>query len=87
MQLQRLMYGGWQLFFNKCYLQIDGNNIREKKQHVGSSGLSFKSRYTRSKCSYNNSKYRLKTTLSKYTWKLIDRNQDFNINWDILARK
>ena len=38
----------------------------KSKQYVGSSGLSFKSRYTPHKCSLNNNNYRLKTTHSKY---------------------
>ena len=82
---------------DKC--MVDGNCLltnviyratvvtsEKSKQYVGSSGLSFKSRYTRHKCSFNNSKYRLKTTLSKYIWELKDKNEDFSINWEILAR-
>ena len=56
-------------------------NIREKY----AVSLSFKSRYTRHKCSFNNSRKRLKTTLSKYIWELKDRNKDFSSNWEILA--
>ena len=56
------------------------------KYHVSSLGLSFKSRYTRHKCSLKKSKYRLKSTLSKYIWDLKDRNKCFSINWEILAR-
>ena len=82
---------------NKC--MVDGNCLltnfiyratvktsEKSKQYVGSSGLSFKSRYTRHKCSFNNSKYKLKTTLSKYIWDLKEKNEDFSINWEILAR-
>ena len=58
----------------------------KSKQYVGSSGLSFKSRYTQYKFSFNNSKYRLKTTLSKYIWEEKDINEDLSINWEILAR-
>ena len=39
-----------------------------------------------SKCSFNNSKYRLKTTLSQYIWDLKDKNKDFSINWEILTQ-
>ena len=35
----------------------------KSKKYVGSSGSLFKTRYTRHKCSFNNDKYRLKTTL------------------------
>ena len=58
----------------------------KSKQYVGSSGLWFKSRYTRHKYSFNNSKYRLKITLSKYIRELNDRTKDFSINLGILAR-
>ena len=72
---------------DKC--MVDGNCLltnficratvitsEKSKQYVGSSGLSFKSKYTRHTCSFNNSKYRLKTTLFKYIWDLKDRNND-----------
>ena len=59
----------------------------KSKQNVGSSGLSFKSRYTRHKCSFNNSNNRLKTALSKYTLDLKDRNKDFSINRKISTNK
>ena len=78
---------------------VDGNRLltnviyratlitsKKSKQYVGSSGLSFKSRYTRHKCSFNSSKYRLKTTLSKCIWELKDKNEDFSISWEVLAR-
>ena len=44
-------------------------------------------RYTRHKCSLNNSKYRLKTTLFKYIWDLNDINKDLSINCEVLARR
>ena len=58
----------------------------DTKQYVGSSGTIFKSRYTRHTCSFNNYKHIFKTTLSKYIWELKDKNLDFNIKWEILAR-
>ena len=72
---------------------VDGNRLltnviyratvitsEKSKQSVGSSGLSFKIRYTRHKFSFNYNKYRLKTTLSKHIWELKDRHKDFSIN-------
>ena len=66
---------------DKC--MVDGNCLlidvtyrttvitpEKSKQYVESSGLLFKSRYLRHECSFNNSKYRLKYTLSKYTLEL-----------------
>ena len=58
----------------------------KSKQYVESTGLSFKSMYTRHKCSFNNSNYRLKTTLSKYILDLKEKNEDLSINWENLAR-
>ena len=52
----------------------------KSKQYVGSSGLSFKSRYRRLKYSFISSKYRLKTTFSKYIYDLKDGSKDFSIN-------
>ena len=82
---------------DKC--MVDGNCLltnviyratvitsEKSKQYVGSSDLLFKSRYRRYKCSFNDSKYRLKTTLSKYNWDLKDRNKYFSTNWEIIAR-
>ena len=82
---------------DKC--MVDGNCLlinviywatvktsEKSKQYVGSSGLSFRSRYTRHKCSFNNSKHRLKTTLLRYIWHLKDRNKYFSISLEILER-
>ena len=82
---------------NKC--MVDGDCLltsviyrataitsEKSKHYVGSSGLSFKSRYTRHNCSFNKSKYRLKTTLSKYIWDLKVGNKTFSINREILVR-
>ena len=43
----------------------------DTKQYVESLGLTFKSKYT---------------ILTKYIWRLKDKNMDFNIKWEILAR-
>ena len=47
------------------------------KQYVGSSGITFKSSYTRHKCSFKNHIYSFKTTLSKYIWELKDKKIGF----------
>ena len=75
----KCMVDGYSLLTNVVY-RATVITLEESKQYVGSSGLSFKSRYTQHKCSSNNSKYRLKTTFSKYIWDLKDRNEDLSIN-------
>ena len=62
----------------KCLLQnliykATVKTSEDTKQYVGSSGLTFKSRYTSHKCSFNNYKYRLKTTLFKHICELNDK--------------
>ena len=75
----------------KCLLQnviykVIVKTAEDTNQYVGSSGLTVKRRYTRHKCSFNDYKYRFQTILSKYMWELKDKNLDFNIKWEILAR-
>ena len=41
---------------------------------------------TKHKLSFNNSKYKLKTILSKHIWELKSSIKDFSINWEILAQ-
>ena len=54
---------GW-LMENVMY-KSTAKTTKDTKQYVELSGLTFKSRYTRPKCSFNNYKHRYKTTLSK----------------------
>ena len=75
----------------KCLLQnviykAIVKTAEDTKQYVGSSGLTFKNRNKRHTCSFNNYKYRFKTTSSKYIWEFKDENLDFNIKWEILRR-
>ncbi len=76
---------------NKCLTE---NNVykatvvtkNETKCYVGSTGLTFKDRYTKHKFSFNHKKHKNSTALSNYIWKLKDNNIDYKINWEILAR-
>ena len=72
--------------FNNIINKTRAQTTEDTKQYAGLSGLTFKGRYTRHKRFINNYKYRFKTTLSKYIWELKDKNLDFNIKWEILAR-
>ena len=79
-----MVYGNY-LLANVIY-RVTVITSEKCEQYVGSSGLSFKIRFTRHKCSFSNSKYRLKATLLKYIWELNYRNKVFSNNWEILAR-
>ena len=46
----------------------------------------FKQRYGGHRSDFAHPENRLKTTLSKYIWKLKDENKNFNITWSIIDR-
>ena len=56
------------------------------KTYIGSTGLTFKDRFTKHKYSFRHEKHSNSTTLSQFIWKLKNNNIDFKINWEILAR-
>ena len=55
--------------------------------YVGSTGLTFKNRYTKHKHSFRHEKYSNTTNLSQYIWKLKNNNVNFRVQWEILTRK
>ena len=66
----------------KCLLKnvmYKAKTAEDTKQFVGSSGLTFKSRYTSHKCTFNSCKYRFKTMLSKYILELKNKNSGLDI--------
>ena len=58
----------------------------ETKFYVGSTGLTFKNRYTKHKYSFRHEKNSNATTLSQHIWKLKNNNVNFKIKWEILSR-
>ena len=58
----------------------------QTKFYVGSTGLSFKNRYTKHKYSFKHEKHKNTTTLSQYIWKLKNSEVNFKIQWEILTR-
>ena len=82
---EKFVVDGTCLLLNVIY-KATVKTAEDTKQCVGSSGLTFKNRYTKHKFSFDNYNYRFKTTLSKYIWELKDKILDFNIKWEILAR-
>ena len=64
---------------------ITSNNHTVKKNYIGMTEGSFKTRFNNHMLSFNHRKYSTKTTLSKYIWKLKDNYEDYNIKWSILS--
>ena len=56
----------------------------ETKFYVGSTGLTFKNRYT--KHSFWHEKHSNSTTLSQHSWELKNNNINIKIQWEILSR-
>ena len=59
----------------------------QTKFYVGSTGLTFKNRYTKHKYSSRHEKHSNATTLSQYIWKLKNNKVNFKVQWEILLRK
>ena len=64
---------------------ITSNNNTMKKNYIGMTEGSFKTRFNNHMLSFNRRKYSTKTTLSKYIWELKDNYEDYNIKWSILS--
>ena len=56
------------------------------KTYLGAAATSFKIRYGNHKKSFNNRLYEYDTELSKYIWELKDKEKDYQIKWNIIAR-
>ena len=54
--------------------------------YIGMTGDTFKKRWNRHKTDFRYDKYRHETELSKFIWKLKDRNIRHDITWDITDR-
>ena len=85
---------------NKKDCPLEGANCRQEniiykatvsssgdtKEYIGSSGNSFKSRFSGHKTSFKYEKYRNNTRLSRYIWGLKDKGTPYNIKWSIVNR-
>ena len=58
----------------------------QTKFYIGSTGLTFKDRYTKHKYSFKHEKHGNATTLSQHIWKLKNNKVNFKIYWEILTR-
>ena len=62
------------------------DNSEEKKNYVGLTEGTFKTRYYNHICSFRNPKRRNSTELSKYIWHLKDSNVNYSIKWEIIKQ-
>ena len=71
----------------KCFVyqaQVGSGNSR--RYYLGTSEDEFKTRYNNHIMSFHNKGYKMETELSKYVWKLKDREKDFTIKWSVAAK-
>ena len=73
----------------KCLLSnlIYRATVKSKNSHkiyIGSTGNTFKQRYSNHKTTFLNKNKRHSTELANYVWKLKDSGTKFDIKWDIL---
>ena len=58
----------------------------ETKFYVGSTGQTFKDRYTKHRYSFKHENHGNATTLSQCVWKLKNNRVNFKIYWEMLTR-
>ena len=56
------------------------------ESYVGLTEKSFKDRWTKHKSSFKTRNPKKATGLSRYVWKLMDEQTEYNIKWSILSR-
>ena len=57
----------------------------DSKEYIGLSSTEFKKRYSNHKTSFNLAAYSNRTGLSKYIWKLKEKNTPYDISWKIIT--
>ena len=78
--------GGQCLAENIVYQATVSSTDGAIEKYVGLTAPQFKKRLGNHKKSFKNAKYAHETTLSSYIWKLKEKNIDFKIKWNLLAR-
>ena len=63
----------------------DGTNKTNNETYVGLTDTEFKLRYTNHKQSFTNRTLQSATELSKYIWKLKEKNTHYKITWKTLC--
>ena len=56
------------------------------EKYVGLTAMSFKKRFSKHKTDMEYQKNRTNTTLAGHVWNLKDRNEDYQIKWEIVCR-
>ena len=57
-----------------------------KRFYIGLASTEIKKRISKHRTDFKNRKYEKSTELSKYIWKLKDRNEKYDISWKIINR-
>ena len=79
-------------FQNKCltegvvYQALVERSDGVTESYVGLTEKSFKDRWTKHKSSFKTRNPKNATGLSRYVWKLMDEQTEYNIKWSILSR-
>ena len=71
---------------NVVYTATVTPSVGDQETYVGMTSTTFKERLANHDKSFNHFKYSTETSLSKFIWKLKDRNIDYTINWRIVDR-
>ena len=71
---------------NVVYTATVTPSVGDQETYVGMTSTTFKERLANHDKSFNHIKYSTETSLSKFIWKLKDRNIDYTINWRIVDR-
>ena len=65
---------------------VTTNDNKPDQTYVGLTANTFKTRFTNHKASFTSAKKKHSTELSKYIWRLNEKNIDHEIKWKILRR-
>ena len=66
--------------------QANVKSSTECKTYVGLAGGTFKERFNNHIKSFTHKKYQNETELSKYIWSLKNKQEEYNISWNILRQ-
>ena len=65
---------------------VTTDNVTQSREYIGSTETDIKLRLANHKHSFRNNKLRNSTRLSAYVHELVDKNQAYEIKWNIQAQ-
>ena len=66
--------------------EVTRRNVNPARVYFGATEPTFKTRYGNHKDTFNHEQRRKSTELSKYVWKMTERQEDYSIQWSISER-